>query len=106
MATKTELETKVVELESQFNLILKERDSLRKHLESVQYDLQVARDSLEVRGISTPQVEENTEDHVILDGKRYQITWRSTVKDLDYEGLRKRYVAENDTAIVINKTGG
>jgi len=45
-------------------------------------------------------------NHVSLDGAKYDIIWRSTVKDLAIEGYQKRHVSEAATAIVIVKEGG
>jgi hypothetical protein len=45
-------------------------------------------------------------NHVFIDGAKYDIIWRSTVKDLSIEGYQKRGVGESQTAIVIVKEGG
>lgn len=46
------------------------------------------------------------ENHVSLDGTKYDIIWRSTVRDVVYEGYHKRNIDENYTAIVVAKHGG
>ncbi len=76
---------------------------LQQQLDSVKQDLQVAKDALAAKEATGPVAEGN---HASVDGKTYDILWRSTVKDLVYEGYHKRHVDENCTAIVIEKVGG
>lgn len=76
---------------------------LQQQLDSVKQDLQVAKDALAAKDATGPAPEGN---HVSVDGTTYDILWRSTVKDLVYEGYHKRHVDENCTAIVIQKAGG
>jgi hypothetical protein len=45
-------------------------------------------------------------NHVFIDGGKYDIIWRSTVRDLAVEGYQKRNVHEDQTAVVIVKSGG
>lgn len=78
-------------------------DQLQQQLDSVKKDLQVAQDSLAAKEATGVLPDGN---HALVDGTTYDILWRSTVKDLVYEGYHKRHVDENQTAIVIAKVGG
>lgn len=82
---------------------LLDKDDLAKQLAAVKQDLQVAQDAAAQKPAAGPVCEGN---HASVDGKTYDILWRSTVKDLVYEGYHKRHVDENHTAIVVAKVGG
>lgn len=74
---------------------------LQQQVDSLKQDLKVAQDAL-----AAPSASGCVGDHVSLDGDKYDIIWRSTVKDLSYEGYLKKNVDENQTALVIAKHGG
>lgn len=78
---------------------------LQKQLDSVKKDLQVAQDAAAQKP-AAPASACGDGNHAMVDGKSYDILWRSTVKDLVYEGYHKRHVDENHTALVVAKAGG
>ena len=77
---------------------------LHQQLDALKQDLQVAQDALKDEPL-TPE-ERFDGHHVVLDGAKHDIIWRSTVKDLAVEGYHKRHVDEDMTAVVIRKPGG
>lgn len=49
---------------------------------------------------------ETAKDSAPIDGVWHKVIWRSTVKDLVYDGYHKRHVPEDATVLVVQKTGG
>jgi uncharacterized coiled-coil DUF342 family protein len=77
---------------------------LQQQIDSLKKDLQVAQDALATK--SEQSGSDIGPDRVVLEGKEYAILWRSTVKDLVFEGHFKKHTDENHTALVIEKIGG
>jgi hypothetical protein len=76
---------------------------LQQQLDAVKKDLQAAKDSLAAVPTAGGDV---GRDRAVLEGVEYEILWRSTVKDLVWEGFKKGHLDENHTGIVISKIGG
>jgi chromosome segregation ATPase len=77
---------------------------LQAQLDSVKSDLKVAQDALAAKAAKPSGAV--GPDRVVLDGKEHPILWRSTVKDLVWEGFKKGHLDENHTGLVIPKIGG
>lgn len=104
-----QIDEDVTSLKEELDRIVDERDALRlactslnTELDTVKRDLQVARDSLELK-TKAPSEEVPSDDCVILGGQKYPIIWKSSVKGLAYEGYQMRRVEEFLTALVIKK---
>ena len=78
---------------------------LQQQLDAVKQDLKVAQDALAAKP-AAPVAGPVGADRVVLDGKEYPILWRSTVKDMVWEGFKKGHLDENHTGLVIPKIGG
>ena len=78
-----------------------EAESLRKENASLKLALEAEKKSKKV----TVELPTPSTNYVLLDGKKYDLVHRNTVRELA-EDMKKRYVDENLTAVVINKHGG
>lgn len=97
---QTELVDSQTQLQAAGQVVTKSSADLGEALSKVD-DLQKQLDA-----VKSAPAEGCDGNHVSLDGEKYDIIWRSTVRDLSVEGYHKRNVDENQTAIVIAKHGG
>lgn len=132
MATKAELEVEVEKLNAEL-LSLREKtvdqsplvkqlqdelaskDSTLEVVQNINSELedQVASMAAEIQNLMGQLAKNKAKTEIVdssnrvyLDGKVYEVLWRSTVKDMVYEGYHKRHLDENHTAVVIAKIGG